>query len=178
MRKLVRMLVLGALAAGLCLAFLSCACAEGEAAGTPMKRDPLNDYYDYASQEKHTLGVCIVSEPASNDYASGDPLYVFFPGSGEVGSMKSVIAFQKKYGIYDSADANILSVASGNGQKYGNAKDWYTVAGDVADGEHGFERVAAEVPEPARIEIERLGKHRLEPEAFRRGTSARERRPH
>ena len=42
------------------------------------------------------------------------------------------------------------------------------VARDVADGEDRLKRIAAEVPESTRIEVERLRKHRLEAKALRR----------
>lgn len=65
---------------------------------------------------------CMISQPDTNNLADGDPVYVFFPGTGEMDSIYNVNAFVKKYHIYDDVNGNVITVATKH-SKFGNPKE-------------------------------------------------------
>ena len=80
-----------------------------------------------------TLRHCVIAQPETNDLTDGSPVYVFFPGTGEMTDINHVNQFVKNYKIYDDTDGNVITVSTKNHTSLGNPKDWKEIAGNVAD---------------------------------------------
>ena len=82
---------------------------------------------------KTTLKRCVIAQPETNDLTDGDPVYVFFPGTGEMDDINHVNSFVRKYRLYDNMVGNLITVSTKNHASIGNPKDWKEIASDVAD---------------------------------------------
>lgn len=99
-----------------CFSMMTCA----EAVGTAY------DQFDIMA-----LPNCHLAAAKSNDWASGKPVIVFFPGTSECTSIRSTIAFINKYGLYDGLDVNLLTACFRKGGF--DDKGWKKIAQDVVD---------------------------------------------
>ena len=74
---------------------------------------------------------CHLAAARSNDWTSGKPVIVFFPGTAECTSIRLTIAFINKYGLYNNLDVNLLTACFRKGGF--DDKGWKKITQDVVD---------------------------------------------
>ena len=130
--KAVRAAALAALAAALLCGGPLPRFASAESAGA-VCRNPAGCVTESTVFVKTALRRCMIAQPETNSLADGGPVYVFFPGTGEMDDINHVNTFVKRYHLYDNAEGNLITVSTKNHRSFGNPKDWEEIAEDVAD---------------------------------------------
>ena len=78
---------------------------------------------------REKLGHCNITTLATNQYAAGRPLVIFFPGSQECNSYQKVINFIRNHHLYDHLEIDLIAVTlRGSGFWY---KNWEGASRDI-----------------------------------------------